>query len=129
MMKICNLEDWVKVLLIAKESLMSMIVKHALDLIYSYLLQNYRRDSLIKIEHELLEITRDSKIVFDVNKLDIKVTYESLQEKLSKLNEKETVRKTMECIIHRKMLLILFLPIQLNRHMVSCLRIMLERKI
>ena len=40
-----------KVLLIAKESLMSMIVKHALDLIYSYLLQNYRRDSLIKIEH------------------------------------------------------------------------------
>lgn len=50
-----------KVLLIAKESLMSMIVKHALDLIYSYLLQNYRRDSLIKIEHELLEITRDSK--------------------------------------------------------------------
>lgn len=82
-----------KVLLIAKESLMSMIVKHALDLIYSYLLQNYRRDSLIKIEHELLEITRDSKIVFDVNKLDIKVTYESLQEKLSKLNEKETVRK------------------------------------
>ena len=88
MMKICNLEDWVKVLLIAKESLMSMIVKHALDLIYSYLLQNYRRDSLIKIEHELLEITRDSKIVFDVNKLDIKVTYESLQEKLSKLNEK-----------------------------------------
>ena len=93
MMKICNLEDWVKVLLIAKESLMSMIVKHALDLIYSYLLQNYRRDSLIKIEHELLEITRDSKIVFDVNKLDIKVTYESLQEKLSKLNEKETVRK------------------------------------
>ena len=48
MMKICNLEDWVKVLLIAKESLMSMIVKHALDLIYSYLLQNYRRDSLIK---------------------------------------------------------------------------------
>ena len=97
-----------KVLLIAKESLMSMIVKHALDLIYSYLLQNYRRDSLIKIEHELLEITRDSKIVFDVNKLDIKVTYESLQEKLSKLNEKETVRKN---------------------NGVYCLRIMLERKI
>lgn len=72
---------------------MSMIVKHALDLIYSYLLQNYWRDSLIKIEHELLEITRDSKIVFDVNKLDINITYESLQEKLSKLNEKETVRK------------------------------------
>lgn len=93
MMKICNLKDWVKVLLIAKESLMSMIVKHALDLIYSYLLQNYWRDSLIKIEHELLEITRDSKIVFDVNKLDINITYESLQEKLSKLNEKETVRK------------------------------------
>lgn len=72
---------------------MSMMVKHAIDLIYSYLLQNYNRDSLIKIEHELLEITRDSKIVFDVNKLDIKITYESLQEKLSKLNEKETVRK------------------------------------
>lgn len=82
-----------KVSLITKESLMSMMVKHAIDLIYSYLLQNYSRDSLIKIEHELLEITRDSKIVFDVNKLDIKITYESLQEKLSKLNEKETVRK------------------------------------
>lgn len=82
-----------KVSLITKESLMSMMVKHAIDLIYSYLLQNYNRDSLIKIEHELLEITRDSKIVFDVNKLDIKITYESLQEKLSKLNEKETVRK------------------------------------
>ena len=50
---------------------MSMMVKHAIDLIYSYLLQNYSRDSLIKIEHELLEITRDSNIVFDVNKLDI----------------------------------------------------------
>lgn len=60
-----------KVLLITKESLMSMMVKHAIDLIYSYLLQNYSRDSLIKIEHELLEITRDSNIVFDVNKLDI----------------------------------------------------------
>lgn len=82
-----------KVLLITKESLMSMMVKRAIDLIYSYLLQNYSRDSLIKIEHELLEITRDSNIVFDVNKLDIKITYKSLQEKLSKLNEKETVRK------------------------------------
>lgn len=92
-MKLHNLVGRVKALLITKESLMSMMVKHALDLIYSYLIKNYRRDSLIKIEHELLEITRDRKIVFDANKLDAKITYESLQEKLSKLNEKETSRK------------------------------------
>ena len=67
---------------------MSIMVQHALKLIYSYLHQNYRRDELKEIEHELFAITQSNSVA-NSSDFDAKITYETLQEKLSKLNEKE----------------------------------------
>lgn len=72
--------------------LMSIMVQKALKLIYSYLYQNYRRDELKEIENELISIVQ-SKSIISSSDFDVKITYEDLQEKLSKLNEKESIRK------------------------------------
>ena len=71
---------------------MSIMVQQALKLIYSYLHQNYRRDELKEIEHELFAITQSNSVA-NSSDFDAKITYETLQEKLSKLNEKESIRK------------------------------------
>ena len=72
---------------------MKIMVQQALKLIYSYLYQNYECDELKEIEHEIFEIVHGKKVDVDSSDLDLKITYESLQEKLSRINEKESIRK------------------------------------
>lgn len=71
--------------------MISKIIEDALNISYSYLLNNFNKQDISKIEHELLKIvgteTYSYKIISD------SLSYNQVQKILSSINEKEIIRK------------------------------------
>jgi type I restriction-modification system DNA methylase subunit len=71
----------------------NMVVSEALNLIYTYLHKEFRQDELKYICRELKEIARVDDFLFE-KQINKKInSYNEIQEILSKLNEKESIRK------------------------------------
>ncbi|MFS0594430.1 N-6 DNA methylase [Cytobacillus horneckiae] len=70
-----------------------MVIKDALNLTYSYLQATYEQKELNDICEELKKIARVDEFSFDTQYNNTSYSYDVIQDTLSKLNEKESIRK------------------------------------
>lgn len=70
------------------------MIQEALNIVYSYICGHYESEMTEILKKELLVIARLKKFLFEVNDKYTISTYEEVQEILSKLNEKESIRKS-----------------------------------
>lgn len=70
-----------------------MIVDSILTLTYSYIAKHFAEDEIGSICNEVLAIAQVKDYSFSVTPDSINLSYEELQDILSKYNEKESIRK------------------------------------
>ncbi|MBU3134402.1 N-6 DNA methylase [Clostridium gasigenes] len=70
-----------------------MVINDALNLTYSYLQTTYEQKELIDICEELKKIARADEFSVDTQENNTPCSYDVIQNTLSKLNEKESIRK------------------------------------
>jgi len=78
---------------LAQEGGINMVIDDALNITYSYLQDNYEQKELIDICEELKKIARVEEFSFDNKEKKTSCSYDIIQDALSKLNEKESIRK------------------------------------